>query len=133
MVFSILHYSLTCDADVNKRIASATAAFGALKNNFTDKYLSEELKGEVYKALILPTLLYGCEAWSLREDPFKRLCSFHNKCARSMCRVNLHHTFRNHITTSSLFRRLGLLDIHSYFYNRFLRWAGHVSAHSDLF
>jgi hypothetical protein len=24
-----------------------------------DKYLSEELKGEVYKALILPTILYG--------------------------------------------------------------------------
>ena len=51
---SILHYSLiTCDADVDKRIVSATAAFGALKNIFTDKYLSEELKGEVYKALIL--------------------------------------------------------------------------------
>jgi len=40
---SILHYSLTCDADVDKRIASATAAFGALKNIFTDKCLSEEL------------------------------------------------------------------------------------------
>ena len=57
------------------------AAFGALKNIFTDKYLSEELKGEVYKALILPTLLYGCEAYFLREDLFKRLCSSHNKCA----------------------------------------------------
>ena len=44
---SILHYSLTCDADVDKRIASATAAFGALRNIFTDKYLSEELKGKV--------------------------------------------------------------------------------------
>ena len=29
-----------------------------LKNIFSDKYNSEELKGEVYKALILPTLLY---------------------------------------------------------------------------
>ena len=41
-----------------------------------NKYLSEELKGEVYKALVLPALLYGCEAWSLREDLFKRLRSF---------------------------------------------------------
>jgi len=103
------------------------SALSKVKNIFTDKYLSEELKGEVYKALILPTLLYGCEAWSLREDLFKRLRSFDNKCARSMCRVNLHHNFRHHITTSSLFRRLGLLDIDSYFYNRFLRWAGHVA------
>ena len=30
---SILHYSLTSDADVDKRVASATAAFGALKYN----------------------------------------------------------------------------------------------------
>ena len=124
---SILHYSLTCDADVDKRRASATAAFGALNNIFTDNCLSEELKGEVYKPLCLPTLLCGCEAWSLREDLFKRLRSFHNKCARSMCRVNLNHTFRHHITSSSLFRRLGLLDIDSYFYNRFLRWADHVA------
>ena len=95
---SILHYSLTSDLDVDKRIASATAAFGALKNTFNSKYLSEELK-EVYEALALPNLLYSCEAWSLREDLLKRLRSFHNRCARSMCRVNLHHTFRHHITT----------------------------------
>jgi hypothetical protein len=55
----MLHYSFTSDADVDKRITSATAAFGALKSIFADKYLSEELKGEVYKALILPTLLCG--------------------------------------------------------------------------
>ena len=75
----MLHYSLTSDADVDKRITSATAAFGALKNILADKYLPEELRGEVYKALILPTLLYGCEAWSLHEDLFKRLRSFHNR------------------------------------------------------
>jgi hypothetical protein len=35
---SMLHYSLTSDADVDKRITSATAAFGALlKNIFADK------------------------------------------------------------------------------------------------
>ena len=39
---SILYYSLTCDADAGRRIASATAAFGALKNIFTGKYSSEE-------------------------------------------------------------------------------------------
>jgi len=37
---SIHHYSLTSDAVVDKRIASATAAFGALKKIFIEKYLS---------------------------------------------------------------------------------------------
>jgi hypothetical protein len=38
---SIIHITLTSDADIYKRIKSATAAFGALKNLFGDKYLSE--------------------------------------------------------------------------------------------
>ena len=89
---SVLHYSLTSDdsdADVDRRIASATTTSGALKNIFLirgrrllvidltgrrQRYLSEGLKGEVYEALVSPTFRYGCEAWSsLREDLFKRL------------------------------------------------------------
>ena len=37
----------TSDPDVDKRITSATAAFGALKNIFAGKYFSEEFKGDV--------------------------------------------------------------------------------------
>ena len=31
------------------------------------------------------------------------------------------------VVCASLFRRLGILDIDSYFHNRILRWAGHVA------
>ena len=44
-----------------------------------------------------------------------------------MRRVNLNHTYRHHITSASLFRRLGILDIDSYFQSRILRWAGPVA------
>jgi hypothetical protein len=44
-----------------------------------------------------------------------------------MCRVNLHHTFRHHIASASLYRRLAILDICSYYHNRILLWAGHVA------
>ena len=40
--------------------------------------------------------------------------------------VNRTHEAWDVPCTLSLFRRLGLLDIDGYFYNRFLRWAGHV-------
>ena len=46
---------------------------------------------------------------------------------QELCRVNLHHTFHLLITSASLFRRLGILDIDSYFHNRILRCAGHVA------
>ena len=41
---SIVHYSPSSEADVDKRIKSATAAFGALKNVFTNKHLDLKLK-----------------------------------------------------------------------------------------
>jgi len=48
-----------------------------------------------------------------------------------MCRVNLHHDFRHHTTSASLFRRLGILNIDNYFHNRilFLGWPRRTYAH----
>ena len=44
-----------------------------------------------------------------------------------MCRISIAHTIRHHITTEGLFRRLGIMDLDSYYHNRVLRWAGHVA------
>jgi hypothetical protein len=58
---SIVHHSLTSDADVDKRIRSASAAFGALQNILTNKDIDLKVKGSVYVALYLSILLYGSE------------------------------------------------------------------------
>ena len=111
---------------MDKRIKSATAAFGALKRVFTNRHLDLKMKGRIYVALCLSILLYGSEVWFLREDLFNRLRSFHKYtavCAPCMCRVNIAHTIRHHVSSSSLFIRLGIEPIH----RRLLRWAGHVS------
>ena len=72
-------------------------------------------------------MLFGCEVWSLREDLFQRLRSFHNRCARSMCRISIAHTIRHNITPESLFRRLIIMNLDSHYHNWVLRWAGHVA------
>jgi hypothetical protein len=85
---SIIHSSLTSEADVDRRIKSATAAFGALKNIFTNRNIDLKIKGRIYTALCLSILLYGSEVCCLKEDLFHRLRSFHHRCARTMCRIN---------------------------------------------
>ena len=50
---SIVHFSLTSDADVNKRIRAAAAAFGALRGVLCNFALEEKLRGQVYMALVL--------------------------------------------------------------------------------
>jgi hypothetical protein len=54
---SVIICSFTSDAGVCKRIKSVTEAFGALKNLFGHGNLSEKVKGKVYTALVLSTLL----------------------------------------------------------------------------
>ena len=67
---SIIHPSLSSDADVDRRIKAATAAFGSLKKVLTNKHLDPKVKGQVYVALCLSILLYGSEVWCLRKDLF---------------------------------------------------------------
>jgi hypothetical protein len=78
---SIVHHSLTSDADVDERIRSTSAAFGAFKNILTNKEIDLKVKGSANVALCLSILLYGSENWCLREGLFNRLRHFHHRRA----------------------------------------------------
>jgi hypothetical protein len=105
---SIVHHSLTSDADVDKRIRSAPAAFGALKNILTNNDIDLKVKGSAYVALCLSILLYASKIWCLREDLFNRLRHFHHRCARTMCRITIAQTICHRISSASLFKRLSI-------------------------
>jgi hypothetical protein len=125
---SIIHQSLTSDADVDARITQGRAAFGALNTCFFSSRRASELdKGIVFNGLCLSILLYGSESWCLREDLAQRLRVFYNSCVRKMCRVTMRQVWRHHITTKSLLDRLGIVSFDEYYNSRLLRWAGHVA------
>ena len=53
------------DVEVDRRIANASKAFGALRQSvFDDCHLSIKTKRCVYQACVLSTLLYGSECWT---------------------------------------------------------------------
>ena len=106
---------------------AATSAFGALKNALTSLPVDLHVKGRIYNALVLSIILYGSEAWCLREDLFNRLRSFNNRCVRAMRRIIMAHTIKHRIISKSLFERLGVGSFDSYYNRRLLRWAGHVA------
>ena len=89
--------------------------------------LEEKLRGQVYMAIVLTILLYGCEVWFLREDLFAKLRTFHHHCCRAMCRITMAHTIRHRIPSKQLYQRLGIAAVDQFYHRRLLRWAGHVS------
>uniref|UniRef100_A0A452HV28 Reverse transcriptase domain-containing protein n=1 Tax=Gopherus agassizii TaxID=38772 RepID=A0A452HV28_9SAUR len=60
------HFSQTAsiDTEIEYRVCCASTSFGRLlKRVFNDRALQTGTKILVYKTVVIPTLLYGCEIW----------------------------------------------------------------------
>jgi len=68
--------------ETKSRLKSGNACYHSVQNIFSSRLLSKNLKIKIYRTVVLPFLLYGCETWSLtlRED--RRLRVFENRVLR---------------------------------------------------
>ena len=74
---SILTRAVHIDDEGNVRIAKANAAFGRLRGSIWDRSgIKLDTKLEVYRSVVLPTLLYACK-WTVYQRYVKRLNHFH--------------------------------------------------------
>ena len=72
------------DDEVNARIAKASAAFGRLCGSIWDRSGTRlDTKQKVYRSVVLPTLLYASETWTVYQRHAKRLNHFHTSCLRT--------------------------------------------------
>ena len=56
------------ESELERRIGKAATSVGALCNIvFGNWELGREVKMALYNAVLLPTMLYGCEAWMLKD------------------------------------------------------------------
>ena len=54
----------------------------SVQNLLSSSLLSKTLKIKIYRTIILPVVLYGCEAWSLTLREERRLRVFENRVLR---------------------------------------------------
>ena len=50
-----------------------------MQNTLSSSLPSKNIKIEIYRTIILPVVLYGCETWSLRLRDGRRLRVFENR------------------------------------------------------
>jgi len=53
-----------------------------VQNLLSSSLLSKNLKIKIYRTIILPVVLYGCETWSLTLKEERRLRVFENRVLR---------------------------------------------------
>ena len=76
------------DDEVNASIAKASAAFVQLRGSIWERSgLRLDTKLNVYRSVVLPTLLYACETWTVYQRHAKRLNHFHTSCLRKLLKI----------------------------------------------
>lgn len=131
--FKYLGSTISCDGSLDKEIASrigkASQALGRLRTRVLNQHnirLSTKLK--VYNAVVLPSLLYGCETWTLYRRHIKKLEYFHMRALRSILGIS----WQDHITNLEVLEHANSTSIESMLIRAQLRWVGHVIRMEDF-
>ena len=130
---SVISSSGRVQPDIDKRIAQASRAFGALRQPvFNNRDLRVETKRKVYQACVLSILLYGAECWTPLRKDLKRLESFHHRCIRRTLGITNQQQWDERITSQSIRRQWGDMETASdKVSKRRLEWLGHLARMPD--
>ncbi|KAJ4431637.1 hypothetical protein ANN_20236 [Periplaneta americana] len=68
--------------EIKRRINMGNACYYSVEKLLSSSLLSKNLKVRIYKTVILPVLLYGCETWTLTLREEHRFRVFENKTSK---------------------------------------------------
>ncbi len=112
------------DAELSVRLAKAARAFNMLRHAIWHRKsvsITERLR--IFRACILPALLYGSETWSLTIKQDERITSFYNRCLRTIIGVNL----GDRLSTKHCWILQDSQLLKNTIRRNRLRWFGHVN------
>jgi hypothetical protein len=68
--------------EITSRLSLGNACYHSGQSLLSSRLLSWNLKVKIYKTIILPLVLYGCETWSLTLREEHKLRVFENRVLR---------------------------------------------------
>ena len=77
-----------CERDVVHRMNEGYRTCGVLKSVLYNRGLGIKAKNWLYEGVIVPTALYGVEAWGMRSAKRRKVNVLEIKCLRSFVRVS---------------------------------------------
>jgi len=75
----MMHYT---QEEIKNRLKLGNACYYSVQNILSSSLLSKKLKTKIYRTIILPVVLYGCETLSLKLRDKRRLRVFENRVLR---------------------------------------------------
>jgi hypothetical protein len=81
---------------IKRRLNSGNACYHSVQNLLCSRLLSKNLKIKIYKTIILPVVLYGCETWLIYGAVMMQWTIFQSSCYSIKGRAN---TFQSSFLT----------------------------------
>ena len=105
-------------------MSKASQTFGRLRARVWDNNdLTIKTKCAVYQAIVLSTLLYGVESWTVYKVAAHKLNAFVMSQLRQILSVKWWHFMSN----AKVLTKSGMSSLYETLIQRNLRWAGHVN------
>ena len=79
---SLLAKQNSIQEGIKCRLKAGNSCYYSAQTLLSSRLLSKNLKIKIYKTIILPVVLYGCEPWSLTLREESRLRVFENRILR---------------------------------------------------
>ena len=125
---STLSRAVYIDDEVTARTAKARVAFGRLRTNSWERNgIRLDTKLKVYKTVVLPTLLYACETWTVYQRHAKKLNHFNLICLRKILKIR----WQDKIPDTEVLKKAKMQSVHTLLNLAQLRWTGHVTRMPD--
>jgi len=111
------------DRDIERRVNAGNSINGGLNAVGTNKKLSNEAKLAVHNGVLIPTLMYGSEAWNWQRKDESRLNAVEMRSLRRMCGKTMYDRVRNVEIRKECKADVSVM---SKIKKGTLRWFGHV-------
>jgi hypothetical protein len=129
--FKYLETTLTNWNDIRDEIKSGlnsgNACYYSVQNLLFSYIISKNLKIKIYKTVILPVVLHGCEIWSLTLGEEHRLGVFENRVLKIFGPKREEGGSWRKLHKDELHDLYSLPNIVRVIKSRRMRWAGHVA------
>ena len=108
--------------DLKNRLSKARGVFTRLRKIWRSGNITRKIKLRLYKTLVVPVLVYGCETWKMNQGDCKLIDVFNNKCLRRIMRVR----WEDNVSTDELLEQANCRPLSNEVKRRRWKMIGHV-------
>ena len=96
--------------EVAHRVLEGRKVWGTMAKLWEENMISREVKRELYESVLIPTVAYASETWSLSEQGGRKVELFEMKCVRNICGIRGVDRVRNTIIRERCRCELSVLE-----------------------